>query len=129
MREGLFATPSAPLSVNKNPNPGYHTLSFIPWGFEESRMSLQQYFIVLSDNTVLVASFDPVTRDRKIYGLTNWLHAEQPAPAVDSAEAWLEANGPAVDSVYAIEPGTRTVSFNAKHLLEYAELIDEMKLY
>ncbi|HOJ61583.1 MAG TPA: hypothetical protein PK878_14970 [bacterium] len=92
-------------------------------------MPLHQYFIVLSDNTVLVATFDPASNKRQIYHLTSWLHSDTPAPAVDSAEAWLEANGSAVDSVYAIEPGTRTVSFDTKHLLEYTELIDEMKLY
>ena len=92
-------------------------------------MPLHQYFIVLSDNTVLVATFDPASNKRQIYQLTSWLHSDTPVPAVDSAEAWLETNGSFVDSVYAIEPGTRTVSFDAKHLLEYTELIDEMKLY
>ncbi|MFB3788317.1 MAG: hypothetical protein ACE15F_18315 [bacterium] len=92
-------------------------------------MNPQLYFIVLSDNTVLVASFDPATRTRRLYPLKDWLHSDQPAPAVDSAEAWLEDNGSAVDSVYAIEPETRTVSFDTKLMLEYTELIDEMKLY
>lgn len=91
-------------------------------------MDNKTFFLVKTDNTCFVLSYNSEKNHWQIQDVMGWLHTSPPLAEGDLVIKWLEKNGADFEAGYPCDSIEKSVSFKFENLLEYTEIMDELDI-
>lgn len=87
------------------------------------------FLLVNSDQTTWVVTYEDENEMRKRYPLHTWLSGDDADMEGAAVGTWLEEAGSSIELVYPIDLEKKTVSLSDDDVMEYTELLDDVRLF